>query len=321
MSEIKKTDMFMIPLSLIEANQANNGRFAPRGEVDALAASIKEYGQKQPVGVKRLKGDNFTLVYGYGRYEAMKLINENQPEDMQIPIKAVIVRENDQEQFISNLVENVERQNLSAMDYAMNLRRLIDTYGWTQTKCAEFFRKTQGWVSATLTLCELNYDVQEQVHAGVITWADAVEMARNLEPDQQREVLAAINTAAAEVKEAVAANPEVKKEDKEKKVKQAAKAAGKQAVAKATGKKPYTTPASKKDPKPVAATGKRSWGELHDFFEQMMNANHFSKEVRTSISIILKGMEGGIREDDEFARMLATSIDRKEMTAEVGGAA
>ena len=53
-NEIKKTDMFMIPLSAISANHEENGRFAPRGDVDGLAQSIREFGQKQPVGVKRL---------------------------------------------------------------------------------------------------------------------------------------------------------------------------------------------------------------------------------------------------------------------------
>ena len=328
---IKKTDMFLIPLAAITADHSENGRFAPRGNMEELAESIRVYGQKQPVGVKRIKGDTFRLVYGFGRYEAMKLMNEGLPEDEQQPIKAVIVRENDKEMFLSNLIENVQRQDLSPIDYAGNIRRLIDRFGFNQAECADFFKRTPAWVSCTLTLCDLNYDIQDKVHKGLIGWADAVEMARNLDGQQQREVLAEMNKAemAAEAKvEEVKAKPEApakKVEAAKKEAVNTVKKAAKAAITNATGKpakKPYNTPPSKREgAEATAAVGKRSWGELHDFFEQMMNPNHYTKEVRTTVSIILKGMEGGIREDHEFAQMLATAIDRKVATAEAGGAA
>ena len=314
-NEIKKTDMFMIPLSAISANHEENGRFAPRGDVDGLAQSIREFGQKQPVGVKRLKGDTFKLVFGFGRYEALKLINSELPEDRQMPIKAVVVRENDKEQFLSNLVENYERESPTPMDNAVNLRRLVDHYGWSQKEAADFFRKSQGWVSQHLSLLNLTFDTQQLVHTGMLSFSDALAMASNMSEEEQREVVAAINVAKLEAKAESA--PEANPVEADKKVVKSAKAAGKQAVAKKLGKdkKPYVPP-SKKD---VDTVGKRTYNEMRDLFMVLTDSNQFSKEVRTAAAVLLNGMEGKIREDEEFLRMFAASIDRKGMAT--GGAA
>lgn len=316
-NEVRKTDMFMIPLDRIEANQADNGRFAPRGDIQSLADKIREFGQLQPVGVKRLKGDRFKLVYGFGRYEAIKMLNEDQPDDMKLPIKAVIVKLNDREQFLANLTENMEREGLSPMCHALNLRKLTENFGLTQAECAEKFKKSQGWVSQHLSLLNLTFDTQELVHTGMITFSDALAMASNMDDNEQREVVAAINVAKIEAKAEVAAEPTAKPADAEKKVAQAAKKAGKQAVAQKTGKgkKDYVPP-SKKD---VDTIGKRTYNEMRDLFMILTDSNQFSKEVRTTAAVLLNGMEGKIREDEEFLRMFAASIDRKGMAT--GGAA
>lgn len=310
-----RTDLLNIPVSLIASDQSKNGRFSEPKNVVALAENIKETGQLQAVVVTKIpKTDNYQLVAGYRRLAAIQLINEGLPEDKQLKVKAISITRDDLESFLDNIAENHEREGLTPMDYAIQIRRLTEEYGWTQKQCADKYHRTPAWVSQHLSLTRLNHDIKQRVDRGLITFTDAVTMAANATSDEQREVSKAIDAAQAEVAQEVSvpdtATDKQKKEAKAtatKKVKEAAK----KAVAKAV-KKAYVTPPSKKEAKEekVEAIGKRTPRDMYEFLQYHMDPNKFSKEVRLTANILLNGWDGKIREDADFSQMFAASIDR-----------
>jgi len=311
----KRSDLLLIPMHLLTVDHAQNGRFDKQSNIQTLADSIKQDGQLQAVIVKRIpKSDKYELIAGYRRYMAIKAINEELPQDQWLGIKAVVSSKSDAEVFLANITENHERKDLSPMDYAFQIRRLTEEWGWNQKQCAEKYNRTPAWVSQHLSLTRLNHDIQVKVDRGFVTFSDAVAMAANSTSEEQREVSKAINEAQAEVANEVkvpdTATNKQKNEAKAtaaKKVKEAAK----KAVAKAV-KKPYVTPPSKKEAKEekVEAIGKRTPRDMYEFLQYHMDPNKFSKEVRLTANILLNGWDGKIREDADFSQMFAASIDR-----------
>ena len=311
----KRSDLLLIPMHLVVVDHSKNGRFDTKSNIQSLASSIKQDGQLQAVVVKRVpKSDTYELIAGYRRFMAIQAINEELPQDQWLGIKATVASKNDTEIFLANITENHERKDLSPMDYAIQIRRLTEEYGWNHQQCAEKYNRTRGWVSQHLSLTRLNHDIQQRVDRGFITFTDAITMAANATSDEQREVSKAIEEAQAEVaKEAQVPETATDKQKKEakatatKKVKEAAK----KAVAKAV-KKAYVVPPSKKETKQkeVEALGKRTPKDMYEFFEQHMDANKFSKEVRLVANILLNGWDGKIREDADFSQMFASAIDR-----------
>ena len=311
----KRSDLLLIPMHLVAVDHSKNGRFDTQSNIQSLASSIKQDGQLQAVVVKRVpKSDTYELIAGYRRYMAIQAINEELTQDQWLGIKATVASKNDAEIFLANITENHERKDLSPMDYAVQIRRLTEEYGWSQKQCADKYNRTPAWVSQHLSLTRLNLDIQQRVDRGLITFTDAVTMAANATSDEQREVSRAIEEAQAEAaNEAPVPETATDKQKKEakatatKKVKEAAK----KAVAKAV-KKAYVVPPSKKESKQkeVEAIGKRTPKDMYEFLQQHMDANKFSKEVRLVASILLNGWDGKIREDAEFSQMFAASVDR-----------
>jgi len=323
--ETSKIDMLKIHLKDIVQNDDENGRFITGEDIEQLAESILKDGQDTPVHVKRLPNNaGFKLISGNRRFKAIQLINSKLPEDQHMMIKAIPVRQNDQEMILSNIRENVERKELTVMDQAIIANRLIDRMNYNQTQVAATLHVTPAWVSQILNLLSLNYDTQVQVHRGNINATDAIEMARSLDTDEQRKVVAAINIAEAEAKTKEAESAPAGKAEtprdkaaKAQKVQKAAKAAGKQALASAKGSKGYTVPASKREVKAIDPIGKRNPSEMREFIEMLMDASKYSKKVRTVASIILDGWDGKIREDKEFETLLVSAID-EQASAGVG---
>lgn len=322
--ETTKADMFKIHLKDIVQIDEDNCRFISGEDVEELAQSILKYGQDTPVHVKRLPNNaGFKLISGNRRVKAIRKINDELPEDQHIPVKAIIVRQNDHEMILSNIRENVDRKEYTPMDQATAAHRLIEKLGYTQAQAAAELHVTPAWISQILNLLDLNYDVQVQVHRGTISVSDAIEMAKTMDSDDQREIVAAINTAEQETKalaEAMAGPvpaevaPKVKAKQ-EAEVKKAGKEAGKKAISK---KKGYTVPASKKNVV-IPDLGKRNTADMRELLEELMDPNLYSTAVRTVSRVLLDAWDGKIREDAEVKSLLVGTIDGDKKSAGSGG--
>ncbi len=142
-----------LPLDQIEANP-----FQPRSHFEEqalteLAESIKLHGIIQPVTVRKMGYDRFQLISGERRFRASQLAGlEHVPAYVRVA--------NDQAMLEMALVENIQRENLDAIEIAISYKRLIDECSLTQEQLSEKVSKQRSTVTNYLRLLKLPAEVQ-----------------------------------------------------------------------------------------------------------------------------------------------------------------
>jgi len=114
--------------------------------IDELAASIATHGLMQPVVVRRL-AEGYQLVAGHRRYEAVCSLGWTE-------IPAVVRDETEEAAYILTLVENLQREDLTADEEAQALGVLIRERGWSVRKVAESINRDHLYVSRRLRVFE-----------------------------------------------------------------------------------------------------------------------------------------------------------------------
>jgi ParB family transcriptional regulator, chromosome partitioning protein len=114
--------------------------------VDELAASMREHGLMQPVGVRQLS-DSYELIAGHRRLEAVKLLGWSE-------IAAIVREETADQAYILTLVENLQREDLSPREEAAALELLVRERGWTTRQVGEAIKRSHIYVSRRLRVFE-----------------------------------------------------------------------------------------------------------------------------------------------------------------------
>ena len=156
----------LIPLSQIEANP-----FQPRTEFDEsalreLAESIQTQGIIQPITVRRMSHDRYQIISGERRYKASRLAGLT-------AVPAYVRTANDQSMLEMALVENIQRENLNALEIAISYQRLIEECRLTQEALGERVGKERSTVTNYLRLLKLPPQVQFAIRDGRITMGHA----------------------------------------------------------------------------------------------------------------------------------------------------
>lgn len=128
------------------------------GALSELVASIKKHGVMQPV-VVRPKEDTFELVAGERRLRAAQQLGLS-------VIPAIIKESNDGESLQLALVENIQREDLNAIEEGIAYKRLTDDFGCTQAEVAELVGKNRATVSNTMRLLQLPGSLQKKISEG-----------------------------------------------------------------------------------------------------------------------------------------------------------
>lgn len=167
-SEISKqaTVVVNIPLEQIEVNP-----FQPRStfEEDSLlelSESIKIHGVIQPITVRKIENERYQLIAGERRLRASKLIGKKE-------IPAYVRTASDQEIIEIALIENIQREDLNAIEIAVNYKRLMDECDLTQEQLAERVGKNRSSVTNYLRLLKLPPDIQAALRDEKITMGHA----------------------------------------------------------------------------------------------------------------------------------------------------
>lgn len=180
------TTGWRIPLDQITVNPKQ-----PRHDFDPqalaeLAESIKLHDIIQPVTVARLPNGKFSLISGERRFRAAKMAGLKD-------IPAYIRMANDQELLELALLENLQRENLNAIEIALSYRRLMDECDLTQEQVSERMKKERSTVTNYLRLLKLPPDIQKAVRDGRLTMGHARAMISLEKIDEQlylfREIL------------------------------------------------------------------------------------------------------------------------------------
>jgi ParB/RepB/Spo0J family partition protein len=182
--DVARQDMISVFPENVIVVPEENGRLIPATEeevklkaqkVATLAESIKKDGQKQPVLVRRVEGNKIQLVAGYTRHAAITLLNTQQPDDP-LRIQCKVVDMSPEEAFVSNLIENLQRDDTTPMDDAHNQRRLRDQYGWSEQKIADFYKNSVAYIGQLRKTLQLPEAIQQGVQAKTVPLQAALDL-------------------------------------------------------------------------------------------------------------------------------------------------
>jgi ParB family chromosome partitioning protein len=167
-----------IPIEEIEVNP-----FQPRTHFDQealleLAESITVHGIIQPITVRRLAPRQYQLISGERRFQASKLAGLK-------AIPAYIRSADDQQMLEMALIENIQRENLNAIEIALSYQRLITEIGLKQDELGERVGKNRTTVTNYLRLLKLPPDIQIAVRDNKLSMGQARAIISVENPEQQ----------------------------------------------------------------------------------------------------------------------------------------
>lgn len=174
----KSTGITRIPLEDIEVNPKQPRRDFDQQALNELAASIKIHDIIQPLTVARLSGGKFRLIAGERRFRASKIAGLKD-----VP---VYVRDGNDKQLLElSLLENLQREDLNAIEIALSYKRLMDELHYTQEEVAERMGKERSTVANYVRLLKLPPDLQVAVRTSIITMGHARALVNVDEVDKQ----------------------------------------------------------------------------------------------------------------------------------------
>jgi ParB family transcriptional regulator, chromosome partitioning protein len=158
-------------VAMLQLNQLQAGKYQPRKNmVDAslqeLSESIKEQGIMQPLLVRSVAFGKYEIIAGERRFRAATMAGLKE-----VPV--LIKEANDQATAAMALIENMQREDLNALEEANGLARLIEEFGYTHDKAAQAVGKSRSAVSNLLRLMQLAKPVQLMLAKGDIDMGHA----------------------------------------------------------------------------------------------------------------------------------------------------
>jgi len=153
-----------IPVGKIRPNRYQPRRNFDEAALAELSESIKERGLLQPISVWKDHGEeHYELIAGERRLRASRLAGLAE-------IDAIVKKDLDDEQKLGlSLIENIQREDLNAVDTALAYRQLMQNFGVSQADIAKRVGKSRAAVSNTLRLLELDEDIRQGIQGGAIT--------------------------------------------------------------------------------------------------------------------------------------------------------
>lgn len=184
-------------LRMMAVSQLAPGKYQPRTQMDSeslqeLADSIRAQGLMQPILVREV-ASGYEIIAGERRWRAAQLAGL-----AEVP---VLLREvADDAVAAMALIENIQREELNAIDAAHGLQRLIHEFGMTHDAVAQAVGKSRAAVSNLLRLLNLSRPVQDMLTAGLIEMGHARALLP-LAAAQQRELAHEVETRGLSVRE------------------------------------------------------------------------------------------------------------------------
>lgn len=167
-----------IPVDQIEVNPFQPRTHFDEAALQELAESIKVHGIIQPITVRRLSGDQYQLISGERRFQASRLAGLKS-------IPAYIRSADDQQMLEMALIENIQRENLNAIEIALSYQRLISECNLKQDELGERVGKNRATVTNYLRLLRLPPDIQIAVRDNRLSMGHARAIINVENPEKQ----------------------------------------------------------------------------------------------------------------------------------------
>jgi ParB family chromosome partitioning protein len=179
-------------ISEVKLDQIEVNPFQPRLDFDQealqeLSDSIKVQGIIQPITLRKLNNNSFQLISGERRYQASKLAGLEK-------IPAYVREADDQQMLEMALIENIQRQDLNAMEVALSYQRLLTDCNLKQEELGDRVGKKRSTVNNYLRLLKLPPDIQRAVQDGKISMGHARALITVEDTEFQLELLKKILT-------------------------------------------------------------------------------------------------------------------------------
>ena len=142
-----------IPLESISANPDQPRRTFDEESLEELASSIAQLGIIQPLSLRKTGPDTYQIIAGERRFRAARMAGLSS-------VPAYIRTANDAELTEMALIENIQREDLNAIEIALTFRKLIDQYNLTQERLSERIGKKRATIANFLRLLRLPAEVQ-----------------------------------------------------------------------------------------------------------------------------------------------------------------
>jgi len=177
-------EMFEVDIDLIEPNSFQPRMNFNEERLEELAQSIRSNGIIQPLLIRRIDGGRYQLVAGERRWRAAQRAGLSK-----VPC---VIKEIPEDKMLElALVENIQRQELNAIEEAHAYKRLIEALGLTQEMVAQRVGRDRTFITNYLRLLRLPEDIQQLVeseklsmgHARALLGIDDPEIQRNLAKD------------------------------------------------------------------------------------------------------------------------------------------
>lgn len=194
-------------LSQIEPNRDQPRKIFLEEALNELADSIREHGVLQPLLVRPLPGGSYQLVAGERRWRASRMAGLQE-----VP---VVIREMDEEQAMEiALIENLQREDLNAIEEATGYKQLMERYGMTQEQVAKRVGKSRPAIANALRLLNLPQKVMDMVGEGEVSPGHARALLAFDDQDRIVEIAQKVKTGKYSVRdiERMAKNQDEKKE-------------------------------------------------------------------------------------------------------------
>lgn len=175
------TEMAEVALSAIEPNPLQPRTMFDDEALQELSASIAQLGVIQPITLKPNGAGKYIIISGERRWRASQLAGLE-------TIPAYIREVDDENLHAMALVENIQRENLNAIEIALGMKRLIEECGLTQEAMAEKVGKKRSTISNYMRLLSMPSEVQLALKDGIITMGHAKAIG-GLEIDLQLKAL------------------------------------------------------------------------------------------------------------------------------------
>jgi ParB family chromosome partitioning protein len=188
-----------LPISSIQAGAYQPRHTIPPETLKELAASIKANGVIQAILVRRLPGEiaggtRYEIIAGERRWQAAKLAGLTE-------IPAVVRELSDKEALAIALIENIQREDLTATDEARALKRLVAEFSLTQQAIADSIGRSRAAVSNLIRLLELPPDIIHMIDSQVLGMGHARALLALDDPEEQKKAAQQVVTRELSVRE------------------------------------------------------------------------------------------------------------------------
>ena len=154
-----------IALDKIKKNPYQPRTYFNEGKLNELKESIEKNGLLQPIIVKKaVKG--YYIIAGERRYRAFELLGRKE-------IPAIIKEMTDEEMMVFAVLENLQREDLSALEESESYKNLMDKMSLTQEELAKKLGKSRPYIANSLRLLKLPTEIKNKLEQGLISTAHA----------------------------------------------------------------------------------------------------------------------------------------------------